>query len=523
MSLRLYNTLSRTLEEFKPLNPPTVTMYVCGPTVYDIPHIGHARSAYVFDVLRRHLESRAHNYKVTFVRNVTDVDDKIIERARQELGARGTGHGAGDTLKNKCKEVAERYLTVYRATLDQLGIEHPTKEPKATEHVLPDEQNVKLTGKIDASMTGFVSELFKHNMAYEKGGDVYFPVRKFNVHGDYGRLSNRSLDELQTGTRVESGEHKEDPLDFALWKAAKPDEPSWNSPWGPGRPGWHIECSVMSTAYLGDEFDIHGGGVDLVFPHHENELAQARAIGKKFARFWIHNGLLTVNGEKMSKSVGNFITVEDALKTVFGKPDVLKVFFLGSHYRSPIDYTQENALAANQRLNGWVSFLDWAENYRKGTDESNALPEEVHALQSEFVSSMDNDLNTPAALATLDGLMSVGREYESKLMLKMTQPGEQKDIRFRPSGERPVLESKIVAAADTLKKLGKEVFGLFSDIGQYRTENLPPKVKKLIDDREAARQHKDFKQADVLRKQIEDAGFLVADTSGGSVVRPKRT
>jgi len=518
MTLRLYNTLTRSLQSFEPLHPPAVTMYVCGPTVYDVPHIGHARSAYIFDVLRRYLAYK--QFKVTFVRNVTDVDDKIIQKAREE-SARPGGHegragGAGD-LKAKCREVAERYLQSYHDALKKLGIDPPDREPKATDHVRPDAKNVELTRKIDASMTGFISQLIKENMAYPAGGDVYFSVRKFS---GYGKLSNRSIDELQSGARVEPGEHKQDPLDFALWKSAKPDEPSWDSLWGKGRPGWHIECSVMSTAYLGDAFDIHGGGVDLVFPHHENEIAQAQALGKPFAKYWVHNGLLTVNGEKMSKSLGNYITVEAALKSAFQKPDALKTFFLGSHYRSPIDYSEENILAANRRLIGWVSFLDWAEHYRKGFDQRNIEPETVAKLRVEFMSAMDDDMNTAAALSVLDRLVTLGRQAEKKLLLTQIRPAEISLVTFRGPDEASSIKNELVAAADAIRDLGSKVFGLFS---KNSAEQVPEKVQTLIHERETARQRQDFKQADVLRKQIEDAGFLVADTSGGPVIRPKRT
>ena len=517
MTLRLYNTLTRSLQPFEPLHPPAVTMYVCGPTVYDVPHIGHARSAYIFDVLRHYLAYRKH--QLTFVRNVTDVDDKIIEKARQEPG--------NASLTEKCQAVAQRYLTAYHETMDQLGIARPDIEPKATEHVLPDEKH------IDASMTGFIAQLLVKGAAYEAGGpacrapeckavhgtgrDVYFSVRKFP---GYGTLSNRSIDELQSGARVEPGEHKQDPLDFALWKTAKPDEPSWNSPWGKGRPGWHIECSVMSTRYLGDTFDIHGGGVDLVFPHHENEIAQVQALGKPFAKYWIHNGLLTVKGEKMSKSLGNYITVEAALKSAFQKPDALKTFFLGTHYRSPIDYTEENILAANRRLIGWVSFLDWAENYRKGFDQRNIEPETVAKLRVEFMSAMDDDMNTAVALSVLDRLVTLGRQAEKKLFLTQRRPGEISLVTFGRPGETSSIKNELIGAADAIRDLGSKVFGLFS---KNSAEQVPEKVKTLVDEREMARQRQDFKQADVLRKQIEDAGFLVADTSGGPVIRPKRT
>ena len=479
MALRLYNTLTRSLEPFTPLAPPAVTMYVCGPTVYDNPHIGHARSAYIFDVLRRYLQHQ--KFAVTFVRNVTDVDDKIIEKARQEVGA-------GD-LKAKCREVAERYLDSYHKTLQRLGIDASDVEPKATEHVIPDLKNVEATKKIDASMTGFISQLITKNMAYAAGGDVYFSVRKFP---GYGKLSNRSIDELQSGTRVEPGEHKDDPLDFALWKAAKPDEPSWNSPWGPGRPGWHIECSVMSTAYLGDAFDIHGGGLDLVFPHHENEIAQAQALGKPFAKHWIHNGLLTVSGEKMSKSLGNFVTVETALKECGGQSDILKMFFHSTHYRSPIDYSPANLRAAEGRYRRMVNFFHRVMNMDL-PKESGAqfAPSNILNLQNEFISAMDDDLNTPRALAALDGLVTVG--YASS---------EQ---------------AHRVTASRYMSTLGKTL-GLFEGLVGRR---LSREQQELLRKREEARQHKKFADADQIRTAFAAQGLAIEDTPEGPVVLPK--
>ena len=502
--MKLYNTLSRSIEEFKPQAPPRVSLYVCGPTVYDIPHIGHARSAYTFDLLRRYLEFK--KYEVTFVRNVTDVDDKIIDKARQEVGA-------GD-LKAKCQEVAERYLKSYHDTLAQLEIRSPKHEPKATEHVIPDPKNVEATKKIDASMTGFISQLITKNMAYPAGGNVYFSVRKFP---NYGKLSNRTLDELQAGARVDPGEHKEDPLDFALWKAAKPDEPSWMSPWGPGRPGWHIECSVMSTAYLGDAFDIHGGGVDLVFPHHENEIAQAQALDKPFAKYWVHNGLLTVNGEKMSKSLGNYITVEKALKDVFEKVDALKMFFLGAHYRSPINYTTEGVLAANRRLNGLIAFLEYAEEYRKKGNSLQSEAKEISELKSDFVNAMDNDLNTPEALAVLDKLANFGNQCGRKLLLEKKEPGANAGVRLRKSDEKPTLVAHLSQAADAIR----ELIGVFG----IKIENVdtPEEIKQLVEKRRIARAEKNFKRSDEIRKEIDTKGFTVTDGPDGKQgVLPKK-
>ena len=464
--MKLYNTLTRSLEPFTPLAPPDVTMYVCGPTVYDEPHIGHARSAYTFDVLRRYLAHKG--YRVKFVRNVTDVDDKIIQKAREELGA--------GELKAKCAEVAEKYLRRYHETMDRLGIGRPDLEPKATEHVTPE-------------MTDLISKLLMQGAAYEaKGGDVYFAVRKFP---GYGKLSNRTLDELQSGARVEPGEQKADPLDFALWKSAKPDEPSWNSPWGKGRPGWHIECSAMSTKYLGDRFDIHGGGVDLVFPHHENEIAQAQAAGKPFARVWVHNGLLTVNGEKMSKSLGNFITVEDALKECGGQSDVLKVLFLSTHYRSPLDYSRTSVQAAMARYRRMVNFCHRVMNRDLPTESGEQFkPAPVLELQDEFENAMEEDLNTPRALAALDGLVTFGY-----------------------AASEPVHR---MLASNALFALGKKL-GMFVGFVGVR---LSSEQLELLQKRNEARQRKDFEAADRIRAIFESPGYRIEDTPEGPVVLP---
>ena len=482
--MKLYNTLTRTLEPFTPIAPPAVTMYVCGPTVYDDPHLGHARSAYIFDVLRRYLT--AQKFSVRFVRNVTDVDDKIIDRAQREPGSAD--------LKTKCAVVADRYLESYRKMLKSLGIAEPSEEPKATEHVIPDPKNAEATGKIDASMTGFISQLITKNMAYPAGGDVYFSVRKFP---EYGKLSHRSLDELKSGTRIEPGEHKEDPLDFALWKAAKPDEPAWKSPWGPGRPGWHIECSTMSTAYLGDAFDIHGGGLDLIFPHHENEIAQAQAIGKPFAKYWVHNGLLTVNGEKMSKSLGNYITVEQALAQ-YPHPDYLKIFFLKTHYRSPIDYSTARMDEAKKNWQEFLRFFQHCSQQKIEMVRGALGTVEAGKAMTEFTAAMDDDFNTPKALAALFDLVNAGHR-----MLESKDPM----ARFAAGG-----------AFDILMNCG-QVLGLFQQgLAEASAEQIQ-KVQALILERDAARKAKNFKRADEIRDQIKKEGYLLADTAGRTLWR----
>ena len=475
--MKLYNTLTRSTEEFVPLAPPRVTMYVCGPTVYDHPHIGHARSAYIFDVLYRYVQHAG--YQVEFVRNVTDVDDKIIEKARSQAGT------AAD-LNAACRTVAETYLKSYHDTLERLGISRPTKEPRATEHVVPD-------------MTDFISKLLMQGAAYEAQGDVYFAVRKFP---GYGRLSNRTLDELQAGARVEPGERKQDPLDFALWKKAKPSEPSWNSPWGPGRPGWHIECSVMSTKYLGDTFDIHGGGVDLVFPHHENEVAQSQAAGKPFAKTWIHNGLLTVNGEKMSKSLGNFITVEHALKEARMNSDALKMFFLGAHYRSPIDYSPVTIKAALGRFKNLFTCFYLGRTDKEDREAFSSVPE-VDALEREFIEAMDNDMNTPQALAALDKLANCIKQWLT-------------DIATEKPGVSPrALRGKMRVASDSILRLAQTVFGLsfeMSEQGQI--------VERLFFEYKKARAQKNFSVSDEKRKELLAQGFKVQDSAHDSVLIP---
>lgn len=497
MALHLYNTLTRSLDPFIPRDPPRVTMYVCGPTVYDVPHIGHARSAYVFDVLRRYL---THNgFTVQFVRNVTDVDDKIIEKARHELARPGDGErragGAGD-LKAKCKEVAERYLTSYHGALDRLGILRPDQEPRATDHVIPDPKNVEATRKIDASMTGFISQLLTKNMAYPAGGDVYFPVRKF---AQYGRLSNRSLDDVKAGARIEPGEQKDDPLDFALWKAAKPDEPSWNSPWGHGRPGWHIECSVMSTVYLGDAFDIHGGGVDLVFPHHENEIAQAQAVGKPFARTWIHNGLLTVNGEKMSKAVGNYITVDQALEA-YPHPDHLKIFFLKTHYRSPIDYSVGKMEEAKKNWQDFCAFFD-----RRDQLQPSATMDVVMGVKpnfrSPFTEAMDDDLNTPKAIAVLFDVLAFGHQG--------LEQGGDKGFDAATYAYREIIEFGML-------------LGLFTQGTSEESQDARDRVQKLIAERDSLRKAKNFTRSDEIRERLKSEGYHLMDTRHGTFWRRVR-
>ena len=392
--LSIYNTLTGKKEPFHSLQPKTVRMYVCGVTVYDYCHIGHARSALVFDVIRRYLEFSG--YQVEFVKNFTDVDDKIIKRATEQ--------GVS------CETITTTFIDAYYADMGKLGIKRATKEPKATEHM--------------AEIVAMTETLIKKGLAYHVDGDVYFQVEKYPA---YGRLSKRKLEDLQAGARVDVDERKRSPMDFALWKSSKPGEPSWESPWGPGRPGWHIECSAMSMRYLGETFDIHGGGMDLIFPHHENEIAQScGATGKEFARYWIHNGFVQINQEKMSKSLGNFFTIRE----IFEKstwPEVetgemLRYFLLGTHYRSPLDFSDQSLLEAKNAANGFYDLFVRLKESEERTTADKELMEAIERCKVAFHQAMDDDFNTSVAIAELqrlksdvNKLLSQGRSEERRV------------------------------------------------------------------------------------------------------------
>ena len=464
MSIKIYNTLTRKKEEFKPVKEGHVGMYVCGPTVYDSPHIGHARSAYVFDVARRYFAYKG--YKVRFVRNVTDVDDKIINKAKDEFKE--------EDLNSAVKKVSDKYLEVYHDYMRKLGIGRPDKEPKATEYI--------------NKMIDFIKILVLREAAYVSGSDVYFDVRKAKK---YGKLSNQSFEMLESGARIAPGENKKDPLDFALWKSAKEGEPSWDSPWGKGRPGWHIECSVMSSDILGDEFDIHGGGIDLIFPHHENEIAQSEGAGKKFSRYWMHNGLLTINKEKMAKSLGNFITIEDVLSKY--PADVLKILFLQTHYSHPVDFSWEKMDEAKKALDRFCILFEKLDRVKgKGSKAKNA---EVDSFKSRFEKAMDDDFNTAEALAVLFDLVT----YINKNF------------------------SESYHAKDVLVELGKAL-GLFES-GKIPGNSIKPsgkaEIENLINLRIVARKNKDFKEADKIRKELEEKGIIIEDTKDGTTWRLK--
>jgi cysteinyl-tRNA synthetase len=467
--MKIYNTLTRKKQEFSPIKDKKVSMYVCGPTVYDVPHIGHARSAYAFDVMRRYFKYKG--YDVKFVRNVTDVDDKIINKANDEF--------KGEDLNVAVNKVSDKYLKVYHEYMEKLGILRPDFEPKATEYI--------------DKMIDFIKALIQRGTAYQAGGDVYFDVRKADR---YGKLSNQSLEMLESGARVAVGENKKDPLDFALWKSVKEGEPSWPSPWGNGRPGWHIECSVMSSDILGDEFDIHGGGIDLIFPHHENEIAQSEGAGKKFSRYWIHNGLLTINKEKMAKSLGNFITIEDILSKY--PADVLKILFLQTHYSHPVDFSWEKMDEAKK---AWERFYVLCQKtgwliYRNSGPNVGSMRGDVDVFRERFEKAMDDDFNTAEALAALfDFVTYINKHFK----FEKSQMAE------------------LMQAVESLINLGK-VFGLFGDVRAAAKENemSEEKISDLIEQRNRAKQSKDFSVADKIRRDLQEAGIILEDTKDGA-------
>ncbi|MBW2064918.1 MAG: cysteine--tRNA ligase [Deltaproteobacteria bacterium] len=483
MGIRFYNTASRKKEDFIPLRDGKVGMYVCGVTVYDLCHIGHARSAIVFDVLVRYL--RARGFDVTYVRNFTDVDDKIIQRAR-ELG-------------KDPKELAEEYIKAFYEDMGRLGVMNADKEPRATEHI--------------RGMIEMIKTLIDKEYAYVEGGDVYYSVEKFQ---DYGRLSGRRLQDMKAGSRIAVDGRKRHPMDFALWKAAKPGEPRWSSPWGPGRPGWHMECSVMSNCFLGPSFDIHGGGQDLLFPHHENERAQSIAAnGGEFARYWIHNGFVTVESEKMSKSLGNFLTVRDALEIYH--PEVLRLFLLSKHYRSPIDFSREHVLDLQSglvRIYRTIQRIEKTIGLRfkpthtplPGLLQGNRLP----ALLQDFVKAMDDDLNTAEAIGLIfDKVKELNRLMDH-------QDGEMDQAIAKGLGE-DLEQVSIVAGILGILARDPEVF--FKELSGQREDIDLQLIEKLVEDRAQARVRKDWARADEIRDRLRKMGVILEDGPGGTTWR----
>jgi len=446
MSLRLFNTLTKTKDEFAPIDAKNVRMYVCGPTVYDFAHIGNARPAIVFDVLFRLLRHEYGAEHVTYVRNITDVDDKINERALRDF--------PGLPLNEAIRNVTEKTEKQYHADVGELGCLRPTVEPRATEFVLP-----RADGKAD--MVSLIAQLIARGHAYEAGGEVLFDTQSMP---DYGRLSGRKLDEQQAGARVDVDAHKKHPHDFVLWKQSASNEPGWESRWGRGRPGWHIECSAMSAAYLGTTFDIHGGGLDLIFPHHENEIAQSRcAHGTPvMANVWMHNGFLQVEGEKMSKSLGNFITIRQALNEEKG--DVLRLNMLKAHYRQPIDWTAQGRTESFNTLTTWFGSFQFPENGE---------------LSGGVLEALQDDLNTPKAIAELHALYRAGSYEELGSNLRA--------LGFKGDAER-----------------------------QPRAGNILTRefVQGQIDARDAARKTKNFAESDRIRDELLASGIVLKDVPG---------
>jgi len=469
VALRIYNTLTRKKEEFVPLTPGRVGIYVCGVTVYDFSHVGHARSALAFDMIRRYLLFRG--YQVKFVRNFTDVDDKIIQRAQRE----------GATAQ----EVSERYVTAEREDMAAIGVMAPDVYSKATDHI--------------PQMVALIERLVAKGLAYPVEGDVYFEVARFPA---YGRLSGKNIDELVSGARVEVDERKRDPRDFALWKGAKPGEPAWPSPWGPGRPGWHIECSAMAIQYLGETFDLHGGGEDLIFPHHECEIAQAEgATGKLFVRCWMHNGLLNLGAEKMSKSLGNTLTIRELVKR--HEPDAMRLYLLGAHYRHPLDFAEERIGESARGLARLRGLVTEAERMAaKGTPApgpDGGLLEEVAAHRARFEAAMDDDFNAPQALGVLFDLSRVLH------------------------GAREQVAQGTVGAGAFLLGVGElvvlaRVLGLLE--GTRREAAVDPQLKARIESlvylRQEARRQRDFGEADRLRDELARLGVVIEDTRDGT-------
>ena len=510
MGLQVYNTLTRKKEPFTTIEPDKVRMYVCGPTVYDKAHVGHAMSALVFDIIRRYLQYR--KYDVRHIMNYTDVDDKIINRANQ----RGV-----DPF-----ELAEDLIQQFEKNLRDLNILKATFNPRAT-------------GEMD-NIIKLVQSLIDKGYAYEAGGDVYFRVDKLE---GYGKLSGRKLEDMRAGARIEVDERKENPMDFAMWKAAKPGEPAWDSPWGKGRPGWHIECSAMSVNHLGEQIDIHGGGNDLIFPHHENEIAQSEAYsGKPFARFWIHNGMLQLSGEKMSKSIGNLVTIEEFLSS--HSADSLRMMVLNSGYRSPLTFNEEVIGQAERALERLASGLKPALPDTKGisNEQEKELKDQAAKTKSGFEDSMDEDFNTAGALGILFELVRVINQARAdgatddqladaqSLLKESTEvfglalekvveliPAEP----FKQTLEDILNKVKEAKAIDISDEFGVIVGNFENHFNNVSDASINVFGEMIVGMRDLSRQSKDFGTADYLRDKLKDLGYSVEDTKGGTIIYRK--
>ena len=464
--ITLYNTLTRQKETFEPIEPGKVKMYVCGPTVYNYIHIGNARPAINYDVVRRYFEYKG--YEVTYVSNFTDVDDKLIKRSKE--------------LNESVPEIADKYIKAFYEDVGALSVKKATSNPRVMNHM--DE------------IIDFIKKLVDEGYAYESNGDVYFRTRQFK---DYGKLSHQSIDDLKVGARIEAGDQKEDALDFTLWKKAKPGEISWESPFGEGRPGWHIECSVMAFHELGPTIDIHAGGSDLQFPHHENEIAQSEAHNHApFANYWMHNGFINIDNEKMSKSLGNFILVHDIIKEI--DPDVLRFFMISVHYRSPINYNLELVSAAKsglERIRNSYQLIEEREAIATNIDNQEEYINQIDQILENFETVMDDDFNTANAVTAWYDLAKLANRY--------------------------VLEN--VTSTKVIAKF-KEVYQIFNDVlgvplkGNQQDDLLDEDIEKLIEERNEARKNKDFARADEIRDHLKEQNIILEDTPQG--VRFKR-
>lgn len=466
MTIKIFNTLTRQKEVFETIDPGRVRMYVCGPTVYSTAHIGHAMSALVFDIIRRYLEYRG--YEVRFVMNYTDVDDKIIKRANEE--------------KIDPRVLAERYIQEYRQNLADLNVLPATVNPRATQDM--------------PQIIAMVQGLIERGYAYRANGDVYFRITRDT---DYGKLSGRQIEDMQAGARIEIGEHKEHPMDFALWKAAKPGEPAWESPWGAGRPGWHIECSAMNLKHLGEQIDIHGGGNDLIFPHHENEIAQTESLtNKPFSRYWIHNGMLQLSGEKMSKSLGNLVSIDDFLGE--HEADALRMLVLTSNYRSPLSYSPEIVAQTERTLERLRSAMRPALS-ESGTAPAvaiQALENQVSAAQENFLAAMDDDFNTPVAISAL---------FELVRAINQARDGG--------------VDAQNLQKAQAILVELAEVLGLNMQPPEKKSQEVDPFIQLLIDIRKELRSQKMWALADQLRNRLLELGVLLEDSKEGTTWRWK--
>ena len=453
--MKIFNTLTRQKDEFVPIKPGEVSIYACGPTVYNFIHIGNARPLCVFDCLRRYFEWRG--YKVNYVSNFTDIDDKLIRRANEE--------------NTTVPEIAERYIKEFWKDATSLNVRKATVNPRATENI--------------DKIIEIISKLFEKGYAYEAGGDVYYRAKKFK---DYGKLSHQPLEDLEAGARIETGDIKENPMDFCLWKGAKPGEPYWDSPWGKGRPGWHIECSAMACRYLGDTIDIHCGGLDLIFPHHENEIAQSEgANGKEFAHYWMHNGFINVDNHKMSKSLNNFFTVRDVAEKYGYEP--IRYLMISSQYRGPINYSVEIIEQGKNALERLYTCRDNIDFALKSAEEGGTAPAFCEQRKQEFITAMDDDLNTADALAAVFNLV---RDINTEI-----QNGAKRET--------------LLACADIFDQLT----GVLGLVYNRKTEALDSEIEELIEKRTAARKNKDFKTADEIRDKLKEMGIILEDTPQG--------